>query len=56
MNQLIIFVLLSVFVVFGLEKVISDKTLLLLLGGINMGLLLFIAINVREKKSINGEE
>lgn len=46
MNTLLLYVLISVIVVFGLEMVMFDDDLLLLLGGGIFGLLLFIATKI----------
>jgi hypothetical protein len=49
MNTLLLYVLLSVIVVFGLEVFISNDNLLLFLGGGIFGLLLFIANQISKK-------
>jgi hypothetical protein len=49
MNTLLLYVLLSVIVVFGLEVYISNENLLLFLGGGIFGLLLFIATQISKK-------
>lgn len=49
--EIFLFVLLSVFAVFGLQMIISDDLLLLLLGGGVFGLLLYIAIKINSKQS-----
>jgi hypothetical protein len=49
MKRLLLYVLLSVIVVFGLEVYISNENLLLLLGGGIFGLLIYIASQIRKK-------
>jgi hypothetical protein len=49
MSRLLLYVLLSVIVVFGLEVYIGNDNLLLLLGGGIFGLLLFIATQISKK-------
>jgi hypothetical protein len=49
MNKLLLYVLLTVIVVLGLEVYISNDNLLLLLGGGIFGILIYIATQISKK-------